>query len=113
MWSGAKYTIIKNVDLIAAYYHYVQNQYVSGIGICTNTGAHGQCAGTQDMWSAVVDWRFLPKNGTFTSARSSRRSMAALQTATSPAITSPRRPAFASASKRSVGIARSLTPERP
>ncbi len=61
MWTGAKYTIFKNVDLIGAYYHYIQSQYVLGVGICTNTGAHGQCAGTQDAWSAVVDWRFLPK----------------------------------------------------
>ena len=24
-------------------------------------GSDGQCAGTKDMWSAVLDWRFLPK----------------------------------------------------
>ncbi len=34
---------------------------MSGVGICADTGAHGQCAGTQDVGSAVVDWRFLPK----------------------------------------------------
>lgn len=46
----------ESLDVIGAYYHYNQQQYVSGVGICANTGAHGQCAGTQDMWSAVADW---------------------------------------------------------
>jgi hypothetical protein len=61
MWTGVKYGITKDVDLIGAYYHYIQSQYVSGVGICANTTAHGQCAGTEDMASAVIDWRFLPK----------------------------------------------------
>ena len=46
--------VLENLDVIGAYYHYNQQQYVSGVGICANTGAQGQCAGTQDMWSAVV-----------------------------------------------------------
>jgi predicted porin len=61
MWTGIKYGITRDLDVIGAYYHYIQNQYVSGVGICANTGAHGQCAGTGDMASAVLDWRFLPK----------------------------------------------------
>ncbi len=60
-WTGAKYAITQNLDVIGAYYHYNQQQYVNGVGICANTGAHAQCAGTEDMWSSVVDWRFLPK----------------------------------------------------
>ena len=61
LWVGAKYGITRDLDVIGAYYHYIQNQFVSGAGICANTGAHGQCAGTEDMWSTVLDWRFLPK----------------------------------------------------
>jgi predicted porin len=61
MWVGAKYGITRDLDVIGAYYHYIQSQYVSGVGICANPTAHGQCAGTEDMWSAVLDWRFLPK----------------------------------------------------
>jgi hypothetical protein len=62
MWVGAKYGITKDLDLIGAYYHYIQNQYTSGGSVtCANSGAHSQCAGTGDMASAVIDWRFLPK----------------------------------------------------
>ena len=65
LWVGAKYGITHDLDVIGAYYHYIQNQFVATVPgaapICSNTGAHGQCAGTEDMWSTVLDWRFLPK----------------------------------------------------
>ena len=65
MWVGAKYGITKDLDAIGGYYHYIQNQFTSGtsggLPVCANPTAHGQCAGTEDMWSAVLDWRFLPK----------------------------------------------------
>jgi predicted porin len=64
-WAGAKYAITQNLDVIGAYYHYNQNQYVSGPGICANSGAHGQCSGTFDAASGVIDWRFLPKWDTY------------------------------------------------
>jgi predicted porin len=59
MWTGAKYAVANNLDLIGAYYHYIQNDYTSAS--CANPSAHSQCAGTFDALSAVVDWRFLPK----------------------------------------------------
>ena len=31
MWTGAKYGITKDLDLIGAYYHYIQNSYVNGV----------------------------------------------------------------------------------
>jgi predicted porin len=61
MWTGARYAVEKDLDVAVAYYHYIQNQYVSGAGICTNPTAHSQCAGTFDAVSALVDWRFMPK----------------------------------------------------
>ncbi len=61
VWTGFKYGITRDLDLIGAYYEYFQNQYVSGPGICANPTAHGQCAGTETMASGVLDWRFLPK----------------------------------------------------
>ena len=61
VWTGVKYGITRDLDLIGAYYEYFQNQYVSGPGICANPTAHGQCAGTETMASGVLDWRFLPK----------------------------------------------------
>jgi len=74
MWVGAKYAITRNLDVIGAYYNYNQNQFlitsaakgwnctaaVAGTGL-TGSSAHSQCAGTEDFWSAVLDWRFLPK----------------------------------------------------
>jgi predicted porin len=59
MWTGAKYAVADNLDVIGAYYHYIQNDYTSAS--CANPAAHSQCAGTFDAVSAVVDWRFAPK----------------------------------------------------
>ena len=63
MWTGAKYAITDQLDVIAAYYHYVQNSYFG-----TPTGAvpcsgseHAQCAGTFNAISGAIDWRFAPK----------------------------------------------------
>jgi predicted porin len=61
LWVGAKYGITRDLDIIGAYYEYWQNQFVSGVGICVNAAAHSQCAGTYQVTSAVLDWRFLPK----------------------------------------------------
>ena len=61
VWAGAKYGITRDLDITGAYYEYFQNQYVNGVGICVNPGAHSQCAGTYQVYSAVLDWRFLPK----------------------------------------------------
>ena len=63
VWFGAKYAITDNLDIIGAYYHYDQNRYT--IASCANAPAHGQCAGTMDAASAVLDWRFLPKWDTY------------------------------------------------
>jgi predicted porin len=59
MWTGAKYAVAKNLDVVGAYYHYIQNDYTSAS--CASPSAHSQCAGTFDAVSAVVDWRFAPK----------------------------------------------------
>jgi|HubBroStandDraft_4_1064222.scaffolds.fasta_scaffold57042_2 predicted porin len=64
-WAGAKYGITRDLDITGAYYEYWQNQYVNGVGICVNPGAHSQCAGTFQVYSAVLDWRFLPKWDTY------------------------------------------------
>jgi predicted porin len=60
-WTGAKYTVITDVDVIGAYYHYYQPQF----GAPTNCGptiaiASG-CAGTLDALSFAVDWQFAKK----------------------------------------------------
>ena len=63
MWVGAKYAVTENLDVIAAYYHYIQNNFFgtpAGPAPCLGR-SHAQCAGTFDGISAAVDWRFAPK----------------------------------------------------
>jgi predicted porin len=64
MWVGAKYAVTENLDVIAGYYHYIQDSYfgtlAGGPAPCSSS-AHSQCAGTFDAISAAIDWRFAPK----------------------------------------------------
>jgi predicted porin len=63
MWVGGKYAVTENLDVIAAYYHYIQDSYYgTPAGPAPCSGAeHAQCAGTYDAISAAVVWRFKPK----------------------------------------------------
>jgi predicted porin len=62
IWTGAKYGITRDIDLIGAYYHYIQNSYVSGVNCSLgNAASNSRCQGWFDAYSAVLDWRFLPK----------------------------------------------------
>lgn len=68
IWAGAKYGITKDLDIIGAYYHYIQDQFVISKPGTTNscvagteTSANSRCAGWYDAYSVVLDWRFLPK----------------------------------------------------
>jgi predicted porin len=64
MWIGAKYAVTDDLDVIGAYYHYIQNSFfgtpAGGPAFCSDS-SHSQCAGTYDAISAAVDWRFAPK----------------------------------------------------
>lgn len=64
MWVGAKYAVTENLDVIAGYYHYIQDSYfgtaAGGPAPCSGP-QHAQCAGTFDAISAAIDWRFAPK----------------------------------------------------
>jgi predicted porin len=72
-WAGAKYGITKDLDVIGAYYHYIQDQYLTGpasntAANCTSSGFspnNSKCAGYLDAISGVIDWRFLPKWDTY------------------------------------------------
>ena len=64
MWTGAKYGITKDLDIIGAYYHYIQNTLRHKWLIAVASGGVwqlSQCAGWLDAYSVVLDWRFLPK----------------------------------------------------
>jgi predicted porin len=61
-WTGVRYAIIDNLDVIGAYYHYDQPTY----GAPTNCAVGGAatpatCHGTFDAVSFVVDWQFAKK----------------------------------------------------
>jgi predicted porin len=64
MWVGAKYAVTENLDVIGAYYHYIQDSFfgtpTGGPAPCSGS-EHAQCAGTFDAISAVIDWKFAPK----------------------------------------------------
>jgi predicted porin len=64
MWFGAKYAVTQDLDVIAGYYHYIQESYfgtpTGGRAHCSSA-QHAQCAGTFDAISAGIDWRFAPK----------------------------------------------------
>ena len=64
IWIGGKYAVRDDLDVIAAYYHYIQDSYfgTAALGPAPCFGMqHPQCAGTYDAISAAVDWRFAPK----------------------------------------------------
>jgi predicted porin len=59
-WTGVKYAITDNLDLIGAYYHYTQPTFGAFVN-CTNPSAFSNCHGTQDAVSFVADWQFAKK----------------------------------------------------
>jgi predicted porin len=64
VWTGAKYAVTDQLDVIAAYYQYIQNSFfgTAARGPAPCSGAeHPQCAGTFYAISAAVDWKFAPK----------------------------------------------------
>ena len=66
MWAGAKYAVTDNLDVIAAYYHYAQNNFfATGPNLGCSSSAHSQCSGTFDAVSAVIDWKFAAKWDTY------------------------------------------------
>jgi len=64
MWTGAKYAVTDQLDVMVAYYHDAQN---SNFGTATGGPApcsgseHLRCAGTINAISGVIDWLFAPK----------------------------------------------------
>jgi hypothetical protein len=62
MWTGAKYGITKDLDIVGAYYHYIQSTFVNGVNCSASAAAaNSRCQGWYDVYSLVLDWRFLPK----------------------------------------------------
>jgi predicted porin len=57
-WTGAKYAVTDKVDVMAGYYHYLQNSF--GVVSCS-TAAASTCSGTFDAVSLAIDWKFAAK----------------------------------------------------
>jgi predicted porin len=67
-WFGTRYAITPALDITGAWYHLWQNNFANGTSATSNTVAgvcafavasmSGGCAGTEDVVSLVVDWRF-------------------------------------------------------
>ena len=58
-----KYSVTDELDVIGAYYHYIQNSLFgtpAGAAPCSGS-EHSQCAGALDAYSVVIDWKFAPK----------------------------------------------------
>jgi predicted porin len=59
-WTGVKYAVTDNLDVIGAYYHYDQPAFGAPVN-CANAAAFPNCHGTFDAVSFVVDWQFAKK----------------------------------------------------
>jgi predicted porin len=57
-WTGARYTVIPNLDLTAAFYGYSQNAYGTGTQAGCSTAAHSTCSGRSEAYSLDADYRF-------------------------------------------------------
>jgi predicted porin len=56
-WAGLKYTPVKDLDLLAAYYGYRQNSFATGANAgCSDTRSAG-CSGTENVLTLVLDYR--------------------------------------------------------
>lgn len=56
-WAGVRYTVIPDLDLVAAYYGYKQNAYGTGANAGCSTNKSGTCSGNLDDFSFDADYR--------------------------------------------------------
>jgi predicted porin len=59
-WTGVKYTVVTNVDVIGAYYHYDEPTFSAPVN-CAAAVTPATCHGTLDAVSFAVDWQFAKK----------------------------------------------------
>lgn len=60
-WTGVKYAVTDNLDVIGAYYHYNQPAFGLPVNCSANAAAFANCHGTFDAVSFAVDWQFAKK----------------------------------------------------
>jgi predicted porin len=73
-WVGGRYSITDSLDVAAAYYHYDQGaKAASSVPNCASNpysptsgfGISGNCAGSMNAASILLDWKFAPKWDTY------------------------------------------------
>jgi predicted porin len=64
-WAGVRYTVVPDLDLVAAYYGYKQNAYGVGADAGCSTNVSGTCSGTEDVISFDCDYRLTKRFDTF------------------------------------------------
>ncbi len=57
-WTGVRYTVNPNLELVVAYYGYRQNAYGTGNQAGCTTSAHSVCSGSFEAYSVDADYRF-------------------------------------------------------
>src|ERR1700687_428527 len=60
-WTGVKYAVTDNLDVIGAYYHYDQPAFGAPVNCAANAAAFANCHGRFDAVSFVADWQFAKK----------------------------------------------------
>jgi predicted porin len=60
-WAGAKYKVLPDVELTAAYYGYRQNAYGTGAVAGCSSSIDATCSGTMDAISFDADWRLTKR----------------------------------------------------
>jgi predicted porin len=60
-WGGVRWTVMPDLDLVAAYYGYKQNAYGIGANAGCSTDKSGTCSGTTDDVSFDADYRLTKR----------------------------------------------------
>jgi predicted porin len=60
-WTGVRYSVLPELDLIGAYYGYHQNAYGTGSQAGCSTSAHSTCSGSFEAFSFDADYHFTKR----------------------------------------------------
>jgi predicted porin len=64
VWTGVRYSVMKNLDLAAGVYWEIQNDFLAAPAVCTGSGAatsSSRCAGGRYSYSFLVDYLPVPR----------------------------------------------------
>ena len=60
-WTGVRYTVLPQLDLVAAYYGYNQNSYGTGKSAFCENNSKSTCSGSLDAFSFDADYHFTKR----------------------------------------------------